>query len=175
MLRKIMTIIMFGAALCLTAAAENLLMNGDFSQWKAKKPVKWNLWSEKGSAIQLTEANSDGGGVRITDCANGSLGQRVKVAAGKTYEVSLTGKLSGDSSLRFFVRFFDADGKRMTQKKYVFPGRVKNKWETVSVNVTAPENSASMLLLIGIKGQGGPEDAAQLREVVIAEANGEAK
>lgn len=174
MLRNIMTVMIFGAALCLTASAENLLVNGDFSQWKAKKPVKWSLWSEKGSAIQLTEAKSDGG-VCIADCANGSLGQRIKVAAGKTYEVSLTGKLSGGASLRFFVRFFDADGKRMTQKKFAFPGRVKDKWETVSVNVTAPENSASMLLLIGIKGKGSPEDAVQIREVVIAEAKGETK
>ena len=173
MLRRSMTIMFLGTLLCLTAAAENLLVNGDFSQWKAKKPVKWSLWSGKGGALQLTDAKPDG--LRIAGCADGSLGQRLKVEAGKSYDVSLTGKLTGGSNLRFFVRFFDADGKRMSQKKYVFPGRVKDRWETVSVKVTAPERSASMLLLIGIKGQSAPEDAVLLREVVISETGAETK
>lgn len=173
LLRKTIAVMLFCDALCLTAFAENLLENGDFSQWKAKKPVKWSLWSAKGGAFQLTDAKPDG--IRITGCADGSLGQRLKVEAGKTYDVSLTGKLTGGSNLRFFVRFFDADGKRMSQKKNVFPGRVKDRWETVSVKVAAPEGSSSMLLLIGIKGQSAQEDSVLLREVAISETGTETK
>ena len=173
MMKRGLLAVLLGLMLAPVAMAENLLVNGDFSQWQAQKPVKWNLWSKKGSAFQPTDAKPDG--IRIAGCADCSLGQRIKVEAGKTYDVSLTGKLTGGSSLRFFVRFFDADGKRISQKKHVFPGRVKDRWETVSVKVTVPERSSSMLLLIGIKGSGAPEDAVLLREIVISETGAETK
>ncbi|MBE6399491.1 MAG: hypothetical protein E7041_05035 [Lentisphaerae bacterium] len=168
-MKKLLLIVGLTALFCAVGAAENLLENSDFTQLRKGKPANWSWWHQKGGNMSVTQVETDGKkAVCIENSLNGSLGQRVPVTAGKEYTVSLTGKLLGNSNALFFIRYYDAAGKRMNQKKYVFSSRKRGSWETVSVRVVAPENSVSMLLMIGVKGQQSAEDKMYLTDVTIS-------
>ena len=140
-----------------TAAAQdepNLILNFDFSLGLNDQglPLHWTLFGQGPmTSFELSDERATAGTHSlklIDDNPEGSIGlrsHRVETAPGRRYiaEVDVFGE-SGSAML--YIDFLDAQGRRVQERAERKSAAMK--WETITVEATAPEGAAYVTLIL---------------------------
>jgi hypothetical protein len=143
-----------------TSTGANLLTNGSMTDGEAV-PSGWTgTWTAKGKIKATRDTKtfkngpaslrleSDGGPV------NGSAGQELKGAAGKTIKVTGWAKADGRHQTSVAVVSFDAKWKVLRWEPVFVAPRGPDDWTAFDKTVDVPAGAARVNLTVGIDGEG---------------------
>ncbi len=146
--------------------APNELNNADFAlSGKEGFPAGWWLWQDdKSHGSAGLESNS----FRWAGAARAALGQNVAVNPGARHAISAQVRRSGHGSASIDVGWKDAQGRWLKRSEdfLLLPSLAAGAggWHEASGIVTAPPDSAEMVIMFVVSGQAVQEDSAQCRK-----------
>lgn len=132
----------------------NLIPNPSFEMGtgSGNVPLHWSVFASSDVAFfELTSEHASNGSTSLKlvdtagDQSTGLRSTRVKAEPGRVYRAEAN-VLVQSGLTQFFLDFHDASGRRIVAE--IGRGRVSPEWQTLTVEATAPEGTASISLIL---------------------------
>jgi len=157
----------------------NLLQNDDFSATppgaaeskESRPPAGWAAWQDDKSKGTFAWDGAAGaaakGSARLSGMANGCFIQTVKTEPGRRFAVEAVRRLKGRGEAVLVVRWQTAEGKWIHEQKDVHIPCTdpRDSWGRMFGVVEAPDGVGNLLVLLCVRGQASPDDAAWFDDV----------
>jgi hypothetical protein len=163
-------------AMAKAGTLRNVLPGGDFSNAKgegdAARPEGWSTWQDDDShgrfAHDAEAGNLAPGCGRLSGMADGCFLRKVDVAPGRSFAVRAGCRKTGHGDARIVIRWQDAKDRWVSEAKDVpVPCPPGEGWQKLFGVAEVPPEAARLVVLLLVRGQRSPDDAAWFDDVEV--------